>query len=104
METLLIKYESLDQFSQKLVLDFVDLLLKRQNPKPSASSPKLRPRDKRKSSGLAVGDNQAEPGNTPFDYQAYRKQLLALRPWSIEEVKEFDENLAAFKNMTFKEW
>ena len=100
----MVKYEALDHFSQKLVLDFVELLLKRQSPKPSATSPKSKHEGKRKANGLAVGDNQAEQGYTPFDYQAYRKQLLALRPWSSEEVKEFDENLAAFKKMTFKEW
>ena len=104
MENLLPKYNLLDQFSQKLVDDFIELLIKRQHPVKVSSLPKPSKAKKQSAPGQASPDNQAEPGNTAFDYKAYKKQLLALRPWTKEEVKEFDENLSAFRKMTMTEW
>lgn len=100
MENILQKYNRLDRFSQKLVEDFIELLTNRQC---SQQTPVAK-QGKEKPSGQPFSDNLEEPGNTPFNHQAYKKQLLALRPWTSEEVAAFDENLALFKRMTLKEW
>ncbi|MCU0348466.1 MAG: hypothetical protein MUC59_16115 [Saprospiraceae bacterium] len=93
MENLLLKYNRLDQFSQKLVEDFVELLIKRQTAGKSAA---------KKRTSEPTGP--ARQDKSSFDYQAYKKQLLTLRPWTSEDIKAFDEDLALFKNMTLKEW
>jgi hypothetical protein len=99
VENLLLKYNLLDQFSQKLVEDFVELLIKRQTLGKLAAKKRTD-----KPVGQPVPTGQKAQGSMPFDYQSYKKQLLALKPWTGEEVKAFDENLALFKNMTLKEW
>ena len=100
----MLKYNLLDQFSQKLVDDFIELLIKRQLPTKASASSKAAKATKQAAPGQPSPDSQAEQGNTAFDYQAYRKQLLTMQPWTNEEVKEFDENLSTFRKMTMTEW
>lgn len=95
MENILLKYQKLDQLSQQLVDDFIEMLVKRQQAKVK----------KGKKQAQADSSSEKVVAVQPvFDYQSYKKQLLALNPWTSEEVRAFDENLRLFKNMTLKEW
>lgn len=104
MENLLLKYNLLDQFSQKLVDDFIELLIKRQQPNKDSSKSKTAKPSNQATPGQPAPNDKAEPSNTSFDYQAYKKQLLTLPTWTDEEVKAFDENLSTFRKMKISEW
>ena len=94
MDNLLLKYNKLDQLSQQLVDDFIEMLVNRQQ-----AIAKKGKKQTVKSLPEQVGSFQ-----TLFDHQAYKKQLLSLPTWTSDDVKAFDENLALFKNMSLKEW
>lgn len=88
MENILIKYNALDRFSQQLVDDFIELLAKRQLTTMKKTN----------------GEKSSASKSISFDYSDYQKQLLNMQPWSIEEIKSFDENLALFSKMSITEW
>jgi hypothetical protein len=95
MENILLKYNKLDQLSQQLVDDFIEMLANRQQAKVK----------KGKKQAQAPKPSEKADGAQPvFDYQAYKKQLLSLPPWTSEEVRIFDQNLGLFKNMKLDEW
>jgi len=106
------RFHLLDKASQALVLNFIETLLKKQVRKRPPGDPfgnkawKKKLRDE-----VSVWQEEqpfepplAEPANIPFNYEEYRKRLLELPPWTDEEIAEFDENIAAFKNWKIEEW
>jgi hypothetical protein len=99
MENILLKYNKLDQFSQQVVDELIELLIQQQAKRSSIAR-------KKGQTKLSPGQkNDNEPTQQPrFDYQAYRSKLLTLRTWSAEDIKAFDENLALFRNMKMTSW
>lgn len=106
MDNLTLQYNRLDSFSQKLVLDFIELLLKRQGGKPTQNDVVSDQvvEYKRLLKEQPFEKPAIETANIPFNYDEYRKRLLEMPPWTDEEIAEFDENIAAFKNWKIEEW
>ncbi|MCC6724295.1 MAG: hypothetical protein IT258_07255 [Saprospiraceae bacterium] len=99
MENILVQYNKLDQFSQQLVAEFIELLIKQQAKRHAPSRNKGTPKHK-----FEQKPDITQPDQPHFDYQAYRNKLLSLKPWSADEIKTFDENLTLFKNMKMETW
>ncbi len=74
MNELLLKYDSLDTFLQKQVLEFIDYLLSMKNTVKTVNM------------------------------SAYKKKILNVSTWSEDEIKIFDENAKTFNQWNIAEF
>ena len=105
MEDLVLKYNRLDRYSRQLVLDFIDMLLKRGNAEPVASMvTDVKTAAYEKKQKQPFEEPKFELPEAPFDHEEFKKRLLEVSVWSKEDIKQMEANIEAFKNWKLEEW